>query len=89
MGCCGQTVFDKLATNEELDKEAEGRELAEYADEVKERGEFGPEGGKLSEADFDEARAEIKVEETKVLTVNQKVDVVTGAFIGVSINRIG
>jgi len=56
MGCCGQTAFDKLATNEELDREAGGRILAEKDAEVAESGEFGPEGGTLSEADFDEAR---------------------------------
>ena len=56
-GCCGETDFEKLATFEELDET--GRVLSEKNDEIRERGEFGPEGGTLSDADVEDALANL------------------------------
>jgi hypothetical protein len=62
-GCCGQTDlgdrFERLATFDEIDKERPEGEaaLAEELEAVRERGRFDEDGGTLSDADFDEARA--------------------------------
>jgi len=51
--------YERLATFEELDREPLGQEAAEHADEVAEHGEFGPDGGTLSDEDFADARANL------------------------------
>lgn len=60
-GCCGQTRFERLATFDEIDKERPEGEaaLAEDLEATRERGKFGPDGGTLSDADWDEARARL------------------------------
>jgi len=58
------------------------------ADQIEE-GEFGPDGGTLGDADFEEAVTTLQDDGEKTIIVNQEVETVTGTFVGVKIDRLG
>ena len=49
--------YDRIAPIIELDREPEGRIVAEYLDELDEFGKADQDGATLSRADFEDARA--------------------------------
>ena len=57
MGCCGETDFEKLATNEELDKLPGETSLA--FEDIAEEGTFDETGGELGRADVEDALANL------------------------------
>ena len=49
--------WELIASNEELDRDPDGQEWADYQDELDEFGHADQDGATLSRADFEDARA--------------------------------